>query len=231
VAQSKLNVISEIEHQKGLSYARNKGASLTRGKYIAFTDDDCYPETDYIDAISQSIHGNPDVGFIGGKVLLFDQNDFPITIQTFNEMRRFPKDCFLEAGAIHGANFIFKREALMSAHMFDPRLGAGTQFPSEDVDALAEVLRLGWPGIYDPSIVVYHHHRRKSESDASALMINYDWGRGAYYAKRIFKPGQRWLYLKTWIKIVIRQPLAVTRRELIAAIHFWLKSSSLKKQP
>ena len=34
----------------GLEHARNCGAGLARGRILAYTDDDCYPAPDFVDA-------------------------------------------------------------------------------------------------------------------------------------------------------------------------------------
>lgn len=205
----------------GSSAAKNTGWKLALGEFIAFTDDDCYPEADYIDAVIRGLGAKEAYGFVGGRVLLFDPTDLPITIQTCNTYIAFAPRSFLAAGVIHGANFAFRRAALEAAVGFDIRCGADRKYPCEDVDVMAEILRLGWEGVYDPRLVVYHHRQRKTQQHADKLAMGYDQGRGAYYAKRLIKPNTRWLYLQTWVRKMRWQPLGVTKREIISALIFW----------
>ena len=223
-ATTSIALVVGQEPNKGLSYARNKGIELAQGEFIAFTDDDCYPETDYVDKLLFRLTSDPKLGFVGGRVLLFDPDDYPVTIQTHNEPMYINPGEFLFAGVIHGANFAFRKSALVQAKGFDVRLGAGTPFPSEDVDTMAELLRLGWKGEYDPAIVVYHRHRRRSQAEVDKLFVGYDWGRGAYFAKHILKPGYRLLFAKRWFNNIRWQPVRTSRREIQAALVFWWRS-------
>lgn len=223
-ANTSIALVMGQEPNKGLSYARNKGIELARGEFVAFTDDDCYPESDYVDKLLVRLRSDPKLGFVGGRVLLFDPDDYPVTIQTHNEPMYLNPGEFLFAGVIHGANFAFRKTALLQAKGFDVRLGAGTHFPSEDVDTMAELLRLGWRGEYDPAIVVYHHHRRRSQEEVDKLFVGYDWGRGAYFAKHILKPGHRLLFAKRWFNNIRWQPARTSRREIQAALVFWWRS-------
>ncbi|WP_369726505.1 glycosyltransferase family A protein [Bradyrhizobium sp. LLZ17] len=50
----------------GLGAARNEGWKASRGKIVAFTDDDCYPSPDYVDAWIAAFSEYPDVGAMGG---------------------------------------------------------------------------------------------------------------------------------------------------------------------
>ncbi|RYZ95839.1 MAG: glycosyltransferase family 2 protein [Moraxellaceae bacterium] len=131
----------------GSNAAKNTGWKLALGEFIAFTDDDCYPESDYIDAVLQGLSAKDTYGFVGGWVLLFDPTDLPITIQTCNTYITYAPRSFLAAGVIHGANFAFRHIALEAAGGFDIRFGAGRKYPCEDVDVMAEILRLGWEGV------------------------------------------------------------------------------------
>jgi GT2 family glycosyltransferase len=92
----------------------------------------------------------------------------------------------------------FRRAMLDQIGGFDERLGAGTSFPSEDIDAAAAVLWAGVPGAYAPRPVVYHHHGRKTEAEANALMRGYDAGRGAYFMKYILRKDSRTAFLRAW---------------------------------
>jgi glycosyltransferase involved in cell wall biosynthesis len=217
-----------IEKQRGLGAARNAGWALAKGNYISFIDDDCYPQVDFIEMVATIFDENPVLGFTGGRVLLFDPTDLPITIQTLNEYKSIQPYSYLAVGLIHGANFSFRRAALEAAGGFDPLFGAGQKYPCEDVDTMAEVLRKGWHGNYDPRTVVFHHHKRKLQADADKLAIGYDIGRGAYFAKRILKSGARKEYLLAWLARMRWQPGAITRRELAAALQFWADSFKRK---
>jgi GT2 family glycosyltransferase len=82
----------------------------------------------------------------------------------------------------HGANMVFRREALQSIGGFDERLGAGTSLRSaEDVDAFFRVLEAGWKLVYEPDACVLHDQWREGES--LALRYGYGLGGGAFWAK------------------------------------------------
>ena len=215
----------------GLAAARNVGWRIARADLLAFTDDDCYVSPDFIDATIQVFGDNPQRGFASGRILLFDDRDQRVTIQESEERIEFPPRTFLAAGAIQGANMAFRREALERIAGFDERLGAGTPFPSEDIDAAAAALWAGFPGVYDPRPVVFHDHGRRTQADVNALRARYDAGRGAYYAKHIWRAPSRRAYLRGWAKC-IRQDLRESRwarrlprqsmREMISGARFIL---------
>jgi len=207
------------EPRPGLGGARNRGWRGAAGELIAFTDDDCYPADDYLDRMVGCFE-DPSLGFVGGRVLLFDPTDFPITIQELDHRVEIEPRAFVPAGLIHGANFAFRREVLETIGGFDPGLGAGTPFfAGEDVDALARAAAAGWRGVYDPGPVVYHHHGRKTH-EAMRLRQGYALGRGAYYAKCIIDPAMRGRYLRTWLRLIATQRPRRTAWELRGALTY-----------
>ena len=48
-------------------------------KILVFTDDDCYPAPDFLSQV-WSAFDDPSVGYIGGRIMLHDPDDYPITI-------------------------------------------------------------------------------------------------------------------------------------------------------
>jgi glycosyltransferase involved in cell wall biosynthesis len=197
-----VQIIITREQQRGLARARNKGWRMARGDIVAFTDDDCYAPENYVDSIVEVFDSHPDVGFAGGRVLLYDQTDFRITIEESEQTVPFRPFTYIAPGNIHGANMAFRRTALERIGGFDPRLGAGTIFPCEDIDAVAAVLWSGIPGIYDPRMMVYHHHGRKAGKAVEALIRAYEAGRGAYFAKYIMRRDSRAEFVRGWAKSV-----------------------------
>ena len=200
----------------GSGCAKNTGWRLAEGEFIAFIDDDCYPQENYLSEVIKCLD-NSALGFVGGRVLLFDPTDYPITIQTSEMRREYEAYNFIAAGEIHGANFAFRKKALEDVGGFDPRFGAGTPYPCEDVDVLARVLGAGWAGAYDPHPVVYHHHGRKSDR-VPVLVRAYDRGRGAYYAKCMMNSKLHRQYRSNWLRKVRYQSIVTTERELRAML-------------
>jgi glycosyltransferase involved in cell wall biosynthesis len=209
-----------FEPAPGASHARNAGWRAARGEFVAFIDDDCYPDMNFLDAIVDVFDENPALGFAGGRVLLFDSTDYPITIQLRDHRLELEPNTVIPAGLIHTANCTIRRRALEDIGGFDPLLGAGTGFVCEDVDVLARILWAGWPGAFDPRLVVYHHHQRQTADDAYRLARAYDRGRGAYYAKSLLDPSRRAAYFRAWMNAIRWQPVAVTARELTAAVSY-----------
>ena len=177
----------------GLSRARNAGARAARGEVLIFTDDDCYIQSDFIEQY-RGIFADPALGFAGGRIMLHDRSDFPLTINESDAEQRFPAERPVPCGIIQGANMAFRRQALERAGGFDERLGSGTAFPAEDWDMLTRVGALGWSGGYFPGPTVSHHHGRKP-SEARNLIRVYNIGSGAVYLKLTMNPEMRRLYV------------------------------------
>ncbi|WP_396207260.1 glycosyltransferase family 2 protein [Gemmatimonas sp.] len=201
--------------RKGLGHARNVGLRAATAPVVAFFDDDCYAAPDYLAQVLTCFREQPSLGYLGGRIELFDPNDLPVTIKTSLQRQDFPARALLRAGEIHGANMAFRRDFLQAIGGFDEDLGAGTPFPCEDIDALARLSLAGVAGAYDPRPLVYHHHGRKSTNDFETLMRGYDAGRGAFFAKMLVSGHS--IYLRPWLSRIRHQPLATTGRELASA--------------
>lgn len=193
----KAHVITTVEPKRGLAAARNRGFCQSHGNIVAFTDDDCYVSKDYIDALISAFE-NPEIGFVGGRILLYDQADLKLTIQEGEHSFVLLPRTFIAAGTIQGANMAFRRTALDQIGGFDENLGAGTSFACEDIDAVAALIWQDIAGAYDPRLVVYHHHGRKTKREARDLWKTYDKGRGAYFTKYILRSDSRSKYIRRW---------------------------------
>lgn len=208
------------ERRAGLGRARNRGWRVSVAPIIAFTDDDCYPTPNFMNDVIAAF-AEPMVGFSGGKILLHDLTDAPITIYEHPDEQIYGPKHFIVAGVIQGASMAFRRLTLLDINGFDDNLGAGTPFAFEDVDAELRALAAGWLGKYDPRSVVFHHHGRKPGKEVEKINRTYDAGRGAYYMKCILFMPHRWQCLRHWLRMIQRQPYGRTAREVQSAIHYF----------
>ncbi len=208
-----------LQHARpGLGGARNVGWRAARADIVAFTDDDCYPQQDYLARID-GCFSDPRYGFVGGRVLLHDPSDLPVTIQLCNHRVEFPPKSYIAPGELHGANFAFRRQALEAIGGFDERLGAGTKYDSaEDTDAIARVSAMGWWGLYDPAPAVSHHHRRRDAKERQRMRKAHGIGTGAYFIKCLANPEMRRRYLFRWPHAMVR---AGVRRSLWQVVGAW----------
>lgn len=187
------------EARKGLGAARAAALAAARGDFVACTDDDCYVDPGFLEAALEAFE-DPRVGYISGRILLFDPDDAPITIQTATEPRRFPAGQVVRAGEVQGASLAFRRQAAIAAGGFDPMLGAGTAFPAEDLDFVLHMSAAGWDGAYVPELLVHHHHGRRGEA-AARVYRGYRFGAAAVYVKALLGlPGLRRKVFKTWAR-------------------------------
>lgn len=222
-------VLAVTESKRGLAASRNRGWRSASASLVAFTDDDCYVAKDYVDAIFSVFEENPAIGCAAGRILLFDPSDHPTTVSESETRRDLLPRTYIAAGTVHGANMAFRRAALETIGGFDERLGAGTPFPSEDVDAFAAAIWSGMRGVYDPRPLVLHHHGRKTGPAVARLQDSYHAGRGAYFFKYVSRADSRKQYVLAWTRSVAKDCLTSSLRgripqrsirELAAALHF-----------
>ena len=153
VLSPRLEIVSEP--RAGVSRGRNAGIRAARGEFIAMTDDDCLPDSDFLDAVLE-VFADPAIGYYGGRVLLHDSADYPITIKTSTQREEFPPGTVLRPGALHGANFGFRRAVLERIGGFDPTLGPGFHRFG------------GGPRARDPRVVRGLGRRLRSATDGAA---------------------------------------------------------------
>lgn len=223
-----------FEPKPGLGRARNAGVAKASGEIIAFTDDDCYISPDFLIRILD-VFRDRRIGFMGGRVLLYDETDVPQTIRPETEVRFIPPRSFVRPGQLQGANMAARRSLVTGVGGFDPDFGAGSTFRScEETDFQARASQAGATGIYHPGPLVWHHHRRKLGKDYENLMNAYRYGCGAYYAKFILNPQTRTRFLKNWYwsarnRLRDHEPLAILRELVGASAYILHKLRRLRK--
>jgi glycosyltransferase involved in cell wall biosynthesis len=212
IATSSVPVTYTCEPKLGVGNASNAGLRTARGRILAFTDDDCYPEPDFLRQI-WSAFGDSPLGYITGRILLHDPADHRMTINESTTPLTFLGRSFLRAGTVQGANMAFRRQVLLDIGGFDPLFGPGAECESAaDLDAAGRACAMGWKGQYRPEVVVKHHHGRKP-SDAKRLSKRYGIGIGAYHMKLLLS-GREFLWFAQSV-YQIRQRYKSDRRSLL----------------
>lgn len=167
----------------GLARARNAGLARVSGAIIAMTDDDCVLDPGFFAMLIERFAEVPAPIVIGGRILLGDSDDLPVTIKLEDHVMEADADAF-PGGFVMGANLAFTRGVVARIGLFDERFGAGARFlAAEDTEFLFRALGAGIPVRYDPYFVVRHHHGRRTSSQLRRLMAGYAFGDGALYAK------------------------------------------------
>jgi glycosyltransferase involved in cell wall biosynthesis len=181
VRAGRLPLVLVQEPRPGLARARNAGLRHASGRIIGFTDDDCYPAADFVDAWLNVFATLP-LDYAGGRVELFDPADAAVTIKTSLVPETYPPGRFVMSGFIHGANMAFRHETVAALGPFLEQFGAGAPLLSaEDFEYYLRAAIRGFRGGYRPEPVVWHHHGRKADA-IPRLMQWYEISRGAVYA-------------------------------------------------
>lgn len=221
-ASAPMPVLYVHEPRPGLGRALNAGAEASGGRIIATTDDDCYPSPRYVDDVLH-VFRRHDVGYVGGRVLLYDESDARVSILEGREPVLIPSGYFPYPGIVGGGNLAFRRELFHDVGGFDTEMGVGTAFPCEDIDICARASLAGWNGAYCPVPTVHHHHGRPPGPAEERVRAAYARARGAYYAKTLLEaPAFRRSCLKWWYWSLSSIPTRHVFREVVSGLRYLL---------
>lgn len=184
--------------EPGNGAGRNAAIRASRGRILAFTDDDCYVARDFLDQV-EAVFRDEKVGYMSGRIYLYDATDYPLTVNESGVPVAFAPNVIPGCGLIQGANFSVRRAALGQAGGFDTDFGAGASFTGEDWELAMRISIAGWSGGYFPGPVVWHHHGRKAADFLSHFKL-YGIGEGAVYAKGLLDSRLRMSVLGRWLK-------------------------------
>jgi glycosyltransferase involved in cell wall biosynthesis len=178
----------------GACRARNLGWRAARHGLVAFTDDDCLPDPDWLARIGGCFAATPGAAFLTGRVLPAGADAAvggarprraQLSVSLHLDDRSRPIDDVDEADEVgHGANMAWRRSALEALGGFDEALGPGAPLrAAEDADLVWRALEAGMTGRYEPAVVVAHRQWRRRGEQLAAYYA-YGVGEGAVAVKR-----------------------------------------------
>jgi GT2 family glycosyltransferase len=138
----------------GLSAARNAGAELATGEILAFTDDDCEPDRDWLAGLAAALAKGYDAA--GGPNLPPSPRREPEAIVA--AAPGAPSHVMLddeEAEHLPGCNLAVRRSAYFAAGGFDPLFTTA----GDDVDFCWRLRDHGYRLGFAPTAFVWHHRR------------------------------------------------------------------------
>jgi GT2 family glycosyltransferase len=188
-----LRVLSQPN--KGPAAARNLGAANAAGEWIAFTDDDCVPDRDWLAALEARLAADPGC-VVGGDVL----NGLPrdLYAEASRQLFAFLYDYYHVSPARKSQrpfmttnNLAFARRDFDRVGGLDERMRFG-----EDRDLCVRLAAAGASLVYAPEARV-HHFRALTAGGFWRQHVSY--GTGAYaYHLRLQERGQDTLRPEPW---------------------------------
>ena len=170
--------------RRGLAASRNVAIANAAFPIIAFTDDDCVPDPEWLAQIVAACNGDGHPNVVTGRILplgperpgVFAVSSRPDTTRTLYRGRVLP----WTVGS--GGNTAVERDWLARIGGFDEALGAASPgMSAEDTDLLYRLLRAGAAVQYEPQAIVFHE--RQDLRRRLASRTSYGYGMGAFCAK------------------------------------------------
>jgi GT2 family glycosyltransferase len=163
VKSGKENLVFQQQENQGPGAARNRGMELARGNIFAFTDTDCRPLPDWLEALLKPF-ADTRVGAVGG-VEEYDEHG-----TVMQQAIHISMTSFLTTGGIRGTagkkltryyprtfNMAISREAFKRAGGFK-QLGHGPIY-GEDIDLSIRIEKAGLALVFNEGAKVYHRRR------------------------------------------------------------------------
>ena len=160
----------------GPATARNTGAELARGRHLVFTDDDCMPEPDWLQAIDRLTTDAPDHVALGGRVVnVLPDNLYATASQGIVD---YLYEYFGEGASARRFfttnNLVIARSDFLEVGGFDETFALPA---AEDRDLCERLVDAGKLLSYADDVVVRHAH---ALSFARFTRQHFGYGRGAF---------------------------------------------------
>jgi glycosyltransferase involved in cell wall biosynthesis len=189
----------------GPAAARNKGAAIAAGQFLAFTDDDCRPRSDWLERLLHRLEMNP-LALVGGGLRM------PPGADSYARANQAIMDfVYLNQERRPGLRLFSTSNLSISAGGFHRIGGFATAFrepAGEDYDLCARWFASGGNTVYAPDAVVIHQHPLRFMAYVRQHMA---YGRGLLQMRRRMRhtgiatsrPGPRVLPAQFYLRLIV----------------------------
>jgi len=165
---------------------RDIGSKHARGEFLAFIDDDAYPNPDWLDVAYEIFSSRQKISAIGGPAITPSSDPLWAKVSGAIFLSRFsggvperywpvPPEKFVDDWP--SVNFIVRKK------VFDEVGGFNSEYwPGEDTYFCREIIKRGGKILYSPKLIVWHHRRATFRKHLKQIG-NYALHRG-YFAKK-----------------------------------------------
>lgn len=164
----------------GPARARNAGAARARGTFLAFTDDDCRPDPDWLKALAIHLARDPDCALGGRTVNALPDNLYSSASQYLIDYLY----SYYNADPVR-ARFLASNNLTVPTERFRAIGGFDATFPgaaAEDREFCDRWIARGYRMAYAPDAVVHHAHPLTFRT---FWRQHFWYGRGAFYFHRL----------------------------------------------
>lgn len=154
---------------RGLSRARNLAWRETSSEWLVFVDDDCLPEPDWAQRLSEAFAAHPEAAFVSGEVIghnrASDAEGLEYSVFPVERPELISGRWVWPQRLGYGVCHAVRRSMIERVGGWDERLGPGIpEFPaSDDMDFNFRVLRAGGTAYLTPSVRSHHDQWRTGE--------------------------------------------------------------------
>lgn len=186
-----------VETQQGLTTARLRGVHETTADWVAFIDDDCIVDPDWVANALAFASAHPEAGGFGGRVLP-DWGGRPCRHAARNPWLYAGQDhgdeC-TEVGSLVGAGIVLNRQALADTGwtegpLIEDRVGRGS-VSGGDVELCLRLTAAGRSLLYTPGLQISHRIPAARQRLLAALSLARGLGAGAELISLMADPDPR----------------------------------------
>jgi len=136
-----------LKTHRGLSYCRNVGVLIARGKIIAFIDDDAIADRSWLSSLLNMFHDDKVAG-VNGRIIPKTTKLRRYRYSSYDQGEQVKEIPFI----FQGGNCAFRKDLLLQIGLFDSKI----TFGHEERELSFRLKQMGFKFLYNPDAVIYH---------------------------------------------------------------------------